>query len=432
MAAYSSYYTPMAQSAMNPIGYAGFVGQHAYNACRGCTTSGMRCSKQKPHCRRCRQLGLDCDYSTAPRKESRSSYVAGNNLKNFDSNKRQRLDMAFQNESDSKMQFYLDSEPAFLQTHTGPMISENDDFLLHEFLDESLWQTGAGSYSPVPQPSLPAMPSMSPSTNFDSGSERSQSPLFDSLSEGPSEEYDDNFSPITTPENNTDSMAAWLSENIENVIPTSVPAYSSAPIGPMGADHPCMTKASRTLEDIYKLKAVHEKAKILPSGNKASSDQILTASIQAVATFEHILAQQQSCPLCSQDFRLPFLLATIGSNLVGWYQTVYRDELVEPSGGNNGHKRSASSSSSVSSPAAAKGIFKLDKEVESRVKAQLFRRELRKLGGTFEKFGRKTKVEGHQFVGARQWGMFACFEQFLLPSVEELIAKLDRFCCCEA
>ena len=367
-------------------GYSDHLNEKLRSSCDSCAVSKVRCGKQKPRCQRCTHMKLECIYGPSRRKgkpglsQSKSSSPSASC---FDSPRCKGATSQSTPVGTSQSYTRGDSNPS--DTFIGfQNVSEDHDGFSNDIFSGSLWTPYSLQSVASSQEQYDGQ--MSRSTAEDSFNTVLHQPAFSS-------------SPISKT-----TIALNLVDTTPDLATT---------------DRFCISMAFKTLEELYQLPLHHQSAySERPNIANPSSDQILKINQTAVQNIEYLLLCE--CITCSHDSNMPFILATIGSKVLGWYREVYNGDILQPSSTTPNSVNDAA----VTTTPITIGDFKLDHIAETRMKAQLLLCELQNLGRVFDLLSQRNRRRSDDLRNAER-SIDGAFEHFLRASLCDLVTKLD-------
>jgi hypothetical protein len=390
----------------------GHVCQHTQNAsevpneklrstCDSCASSKVRCNKQKPACRRCMTLKLDCLYGQSRRKgkpsfkgpkcvnqvpqliESQGSACATPQI---------ALPPTPQSLTPQSLNWW--TQPEFCENFTGlPLAAVGDNIHSEDMdmLNDSQW-----NYKSEPM----------------TGShDASGSDLSSMMTEDSSINKAQNLA-FPSPLDISCTLLPDLADFSGNITPNP--------------DHICTLVALDTLKDLYQHRR-QSSNNIQMTITGPASDQILHTNRKAVQSLEKVLSCD--CDSCHQDSNIYFLLATICSKVLAKYRAVFNGIMLSDHPYHNPSGRSSASSNeeAVSITSITIGDFKLDPVAETKMKAQLLLCELQNSGKVFDLLSHRNGGTPNNDRSSER-GVNKAFEQYLRSSLTDLVTRLDQFC----
>ncbi|KAL9638742.1 MAG: hypothetical protein Q9164_001359 [Protoblastenia rupestris] len=376
------------------------------STCDSCGASKVKCDRQKPRCGRCISLGSDCIYGHSRRKGKPSSkWPVAKAQPPSPVDPEPNGSVSTPGEPIGTFELFdwcasdvPDISTGFQAFSTG---SNGDSVLLDDFSSEDFWN----AHCPLPNSAL-------------------QNGSTSGLSETTSKE----FSKVAS---ESETLATSVSSDPDTSTAAGMRIFFT------NTSHHCANSAIATLQELYELAFQHRfDGSVHMDTSSPSSDHILKTNRKAVQNLDQIL----SCcnDTCTHDSSLPFILATIGAKVLGWYRAVYNG-IINPSCYSSPAKTSPlstlgcpPSSTSLPSPneeavsitSITMGDFKLDRIAETQLKAQLLLCELQNVGKAFDVLAQQNRGRSND-LRSMERGLHEAFEQFLRSSLNDLVAKLD-------
>lgn len=387
------------------------------STCDRCTALKVRCNKQKPKCKRCRDGGSECVYGPyrwrgRPSSNSTSSSTAHGTGG--------------------------DTSPVTHISAHAPMGSQDHSTSLNLFESADDGFMVSNQSSTHERSSTTMSVSLWDSTSPTLVNSGVNPPVFFNFSE-----------PLV---GDLDFLGDLSNHHPHSGI-TLLPGHGAASTSAGGSspDTAAGTSTSNTHSCVQGVLQIIQGLHSSPTGNQRGpeSDGILRANSAALQELEQILSRSSSCEDCMANSNLDFLLYTAGARILGWYRAVFSclSPLATPRTSLN-----SPSSESVFFRAVRLSDFDLDTSSERRLNSMLLLFELQKLAKFLarlsdERFWGRDNGGGssgrpeespaaassvgdinNSSIFRLEQNVLEAFDDFLTASVQDLTQSVDNAC----
>ncbi|KAK6851469.1 hypothetical protein PG995_012591 [Apiospora arundinis] len=385
------------------------------STCDRCTALKVRCNKQKPKCKRCRDGGSECVYGPyrwrgRPSSNSTTSSTAPGTGGNT-------------------------SPVTHVAAHATMSSQDHGTNLnLFESVDDSFMVSNPSSAHERSSTTMSA--SLWDSTSPTLVHSGANPPVFFNFSEPLAGDLD---------------FLGDLSNHHPHSGMTLLPGHGAASTSAEGSspDTAAGASTSNTHSCVQGVLQIIQGLHSSPAGNQRGpeSDGILRANSAALQELEQILSRSSSCEDCMANSNLDFLLYTAGARMLGWYRAVFSclSPLATPRTSSN-----SPGGGSVFFRAVRLSDFDLDTGSERRLNSMLLLFELQKLakflarlsderfwgrdggsGGRPEESPAAASSVGdtsNSSIFRLEQNVLEAFDDFLTASVQDLTRSVDNAC----